>query len=736
MKKSTKRTKGPKRRQELLVFAVALLSLTLLLVLADQQLHLRLSRVIDSDVLGLQQGDIATEDIVAKKSISYIDYAATELLQEEARSSVLPLFRVSLTRSMQSLELLRSLKDVILDESLSVDEKIGLLDRTNTDELFSGNELSVLFTYSPQELRYMFAFTEELLLSAFQTGIYSPQSVAESGSGNMIRLLRIDNQAQEKVREVSIEELFTLESLKPFLEAELGTSETILGELRGTIRSLVLALAVENIIYDPIHTERDRQSALQSVVPVVRSISDGELIIKEGFLVTEEDLQKVKALERIEISQKNSERLGRALYYLFLVSSTLILLRRRIAHTSRRTQYIYLALLCLLFYVLSSALLVGWLFDMGFSSPVYIAPLSLFSMLLTIIIGQGSALIFSGFAALAILFVPEIQLSQAVYLFVMGTVSSLVLSQAKRRIDLVRSAGLSFVIGSLSAVLTEVIITQEVQLVLTAGALSAVSTLAGAVIVIILLPVLEHVMNLPTVFRLIELTTMNSKTLKRMAVMARGTYSHSVAVADLSETACEAIGANHLLARVGAYYHDIGKIDQPEYFIENQAGDNKHDELKPSLSVVVIKSHVKVGIEKAKAIGLPQEVIDIIAQHHGSDVISYFYREALMNNDKGSKISPEDFSYNGVPPMSKEAAVVMLADSVDAASRTLKQPTTTKLDKLIWKIITDKIEHKQLIYSDLSLRELEVIKNSFIMILTGRFHTRIEYPQMPTGAER
>jgi putative nucleotidyltransferase with HDIG domain len=226
---------------------------------------------------------------------------------------------------------------------------------------------------------------------------------------------------------------------------------------------------------------------------------------------------------------------------------------------------------------------------------------------------------------------------------------------------------------------------------------------------------------------------MNSKTLKRMAVMARGTYSHSVAVADLSESACEAIGANHLLARVGAYYHDIGKIDQPEYFIENQNGDNKHDELKPSLSAVVIKSHVKVGIEKAKEIGLPQEVIDILAQHHGSDVISYFYREALINNEKGSKISPEDFSYNGTPPMTKEAAVVMLADSVDAVSRTLKQPTTTKLDKIIWKIIMEKIEHKQLIYCDLSLKELEIIKNSFIMILTGRFHTRIEYPEAREG---
>ena len=226
---------------------------------------------------------------------------------------------------------------------------------------------------------------------------------------------------------------------------------------------------------------------------------------------------------------------------------------------------------------------------------------------------------------------------------------------------------------------------------------------------------------------------MNTKILKRMAIVARGTYSHSVAVADLAESACEAIGANSLLARVGAYYHDIGKIDQPEYFIENQTGDNKHDVLKPSLSAAVIKSHVKVGIEKAKEIGLPQEVIDILAQHHGSDLISYFYIEAMNKNDTNSKISPEDFSYNGKLPMTREAAVVMLADSVDAASRTIKQPTTPKIEKLVWKIIMDKINNKQLMNCHLSLSELEAIKKRFIVILSGRYHTRIEYPELSEG---
>ena len=267
---------------------------------------------------------------------------------------------------------------------------------------------------------------------------------------------------------------------------------------------------------------------------------------------------------------------------------------------------------------------------------------------------------------------------------------------------------------------------------------STLNAIVSVILLVMLLPVMEYVFNLPTDFRLLELTSMNSKILKKMATVARGTYNHSVGVAELAEAACETIGANHLLARVGAYYHDIGKIDQPEYFIENQTGDNKHDELKPSLSAAVIKSHVKVGIEKAKQIGLPQEVIDILAQHHGSDLINYFYIEAMNanQNDKKTRVSPEDFSYNGTPPMTREAAVVMLADSIDAASRTIKQPTTPKIEKLIWKITMDKIDHHQLTQCNLSLMDLELIKKSFVIILSGRFHTRIEYPEMIKDGKR
>ncbi|HRY56412.1 MAG TPA: HDIG domain-containing protein, partial [Spirochaetia bacterium] len=195
----------------------------------------------------------------------------------------------------------------------------------------------------------------------------------------------------------------------------------------------------------------------------------------------------------------------------------------------------------------------------------------------------------------------------------------------------------------------------------------------------------------------------------------------------LAESACREIGADPLLARVGAYYHDIGKIEQPEYFVENQSGYNKHDELSPRLSATVIRSHVKIGAEKARALGLPDAVVDIVAQHHGNAAIAWFLAEARKSEPEAN---PEDFSYPGQPPASKEAAVVMLADSVEAATRSLKRPTMPRLEEFIREIVMDKVKQGQLDRCDLTFKDIDAIRDSFTRILAGHFHSRIEYPKV------
>lgn len=210
-----------------------------------------------------------------------------------------------------------------------------------------------------------------------------------------------------------------------------------------------------------------------------------------------------------------------------------------------------------------------------------------------------------------------------------------------------------------------------------------------------------------------------------MLITVAGTYNHSMMVASLAESACREIGANSILARVGAYYHDIGKMEQGEYFVENQTNYNKHMDINPRLSATVIRSHVKIGIEKAKQLRLPQPVIDIISEHHGNSCISYFYAKA---KELDPNVDIEDFCYPGIPPRSKESAVVMLADIVEAACRTLEKPSVPRLEKFIDELVSGKIKSGQLDNSELTFREVRIIKAAFVKILAGYYHSRIEYP--------
>jgi putative nucleotidyltransferase with HDIG domain len=236
---------------------------------------------------------------------------------------------------------------------------------------------------------------------------------------------------------------------------------------------------------------------------------------------------------------------------------------------------------------------------------------------------------------------------------------------------------------------------------------------------------LEIVLNTASVFRLLDLSDLNTPLFQRFMLDAPGTYSHSQMVANLAETACRDIHAHDLLARVGSYYHDIGKMEQPEYFTENQTGANKHADINPRLSASVIKSHVKKGVEKCRALHLPQAVIDIVSEHHGNSIIAYFYAEAQKAD---SAVSAEEFCYPGNPPTSRESAVVMLADTAEAACRSLEKPTAQRLEKFIAGLVAQKVEHHQLDNCDLTFRDLDTITKSFVRILAAYYHSRIEYP--------
>lgn len=244
-----------------------------------------------------------------------------------------------------------------------------------------------------------------------------------------------------------------------------------------------------------------------------------------------------------------------------------------------------------------------------------------------------------------------------------------------------------------------------------------------------LLPLIESVFDITTDFSLLELSNLNHPLLKRLSVQAPGTYHHSIIVGNLAEAAASAVGANSLFARVGSYYHDVGKIEKAEYFVENQVTrKNPHEKLTPRMSALILMNHVKKGLEIAERYKLPASIKDIIAQHQGTTVMSFFYRKAL-NKDGSGEVREVDYRYPGPRPQTKEAAIVMLADAVEAATRSLKEPTHSRLKGLIDELVDKRFQEGQLDESPLTLRDLERIKESFMAILAGTFHARLEYPE-------
>jgi putative nucleotidyltransferase with HDIG domain len=240
-------------------------------------------------------------------------------------------------------------------------------------------------------------------------------------------------------------------------------------------------------------------------------------------------------------------------------------------------------------------------------------------------------------------------------------------------------------------------------------------------------PIFESMFNRLTDIKLVELASMNHPALRLLATDAPGTFTHSVMVGNLAQAAADAIGANGLLARVGAYYHDLGKTRAPRYFAENQAGENPHDRLKPHLSVLIIKAHVKDGMKILKEFGLPDEIIDFVPQHHGTSLISHFFHRAERERESDEEVLESDFRYPGPKPQRRETALLMLADAVEAAAKALPEPNPVRLHALVKRVIAQKTEDGQFDECDLTLRELAQVEDAFVKALMGIHHVRPVY---------
>jgi len=266
--------------------------------------------------------------------------------------------------------------------------------------------------------------------------------------------------------------------------------------------------------------------------------------------------------------------------------------------------------------------------------------------------------------------------------------------------------------------------------------LGIVSGIGASVITTGILPYLENMFNITTPLKLLDLAQPNHPLLQRLLLDAPGTYHHSVMVGNLAETAAGNIGADPIAVRVGAYYHDIGKIKRPGFFVENQVGNEKpHEKIAPSLSTLIVTSHIKDGVDLCRDYKLPQVIIDIVKQHHGTMLVSYFYKQAT-ENEHGECIIEADFRYEGPRPQSKEAALIMLADACEAAVRSISKPNGNRIEATVRKIIRERLHDGQLDECNLTLRDLNVIGDVFIRVLSSMFHKRVEYPDTVKELER
>jgi len=675
-------------------------------------------------------GSVAERDYVVERDILYLDQEATRLKREAAGKLVMPIFRVNERIGEERLQSFSEFRERLLAlrrEESSLDtvflklqvEFPGVLSKEQLSRLPDTNQLPTVFEQAGT-----------ILGQIFETGLIKlPGQDSELLSLGAIAVWRWMGGRLVK-EEYFLEDVLTKNNLESWIEERFPE---IPAQLLPPTKDLVRAFAIENGFFNAEETEKSRQKAMEEVEPVQAKLVRDQVIVRRGDIIDAETAARIRALGEYSVTVNLNSIAGNILFLLIVFFFSLFMFQKRVVGRSlKHNQVLFLAATALIF-LLASALLARFFTPAGGIPFSVILPTAAISILVTLIISTRAGIALSLILALLVLPVAEMDPYSFLFVLLTGVAGTAVVQRAERRIDLVRAgvylSALNIVLLVFSALLHSI----GRSWLLPVLGWSLLNGFVSSMVSLGFLPILEHGLNTANRFRLIELSDLNAPILKRMLSLAPGTYNHSISVANLAESACSAIGANALLARVGAYYHDIGKIEQAEYFIENQTSYNKHDELKPSLSAAVIKSHLKMGIEKARELSFPQEVQEIISQHHGRGVIKYFYQRALEKDEK-TNVTSDDYSYQGFRPSSKEAAVVMLADTVEAATHTLKKPTIAKLEKFVWDNIMEKFTSQELGDSQLTFRDLETIKKSFVQVLAGYYHSRIEYPKVKEAA--
>jgi len=482
------------------------------------------------------------------------------------------------------------------------------------------------------------------------------------------------------------------------------------------------------------------KEALASISKVKEVVEPNDIVIRSGQKVSERQQQILQEMVKTQRSQAANQGWVATLLPVFarmlLVFATFLMLYLFL-YFFRKEIYKSNPKLLALILVFALQLILVYLASLGGGSlelSVYLYPVVLLPIVVTILFDAEVGILSTVVMALLLGIMHRFNFTIVLMTVVVGTVACFASTRVRRRTHFFRITWIT----SLAFVIF-ILLVETMKLTPNADILSEMGYGLAAVIVtsflaIGILPVFESIFGITTDITLLELSDPNQPLLKRLAVEAPGTYHHSIVVGNLAEAAAKEIGGNSLLARVGAYYHDIGKIEIPEYFVENQLSvKSKHEDLTPSMSSLILSSHVKIGRNLGEEENIPDDVLDFIEEHHGTMVQSYFYAKAIeagVDQEEANK-----FRYPGPRPQTRETGIAMLADAVEAASRTLDDPKPARLENLIQRIINDRFQSGELSECPLTLRDLAGIKKAFTQVLIGTFHHRVAYPKKDKGDE-
>ena len=677
----------------------------------------------------LHEGDISLVDIYAPYDLTYpgeVDEVKTQALRERILENLLPVYDIKvnyweeerkiLSEFFAQLEKVKQLKDV--DDN----GRIEKLKKNTGLEI----ENKLLFPFLHQDVSSFKEVSLDILNILSSRIITDAATIEELGEDNRDEII-VRNKRLNVEGRIPRSDLYIKDDLKPIIKKELISKEITPDELRGASINLLLNILSPNLVYNKAETEIRHKALLEGMLPVYNQIlvKKNESIIGKGQRISKTHLLQLDRLTKKETGRARISYLGGLILlvtiFIVMIPVYLSSYRKKIYKENKN---LYLITIIAFF----TAFLARTIITSPLSS--YFIPIAAAAMLLCILLDESVSFMITLMLSIFAAVIAGNKFSVMVVSLV-GGLSAIYFIRGVRRRSQILKAGL-FVGLSKFAVICGIglLNTLEPNVFLKEGCWGVASGIISAGIVMLLLPVFEFLFNITTNITLLELSDLNHPLLKKMVLHAPGTYHHSLVVGNLAEAASDAVGANSLLARVGAYYHDIGKTEKAEYFSENETSrKSPHEKLTPSMSALIIQSHVKDGIELARKHKLNRAIVNFISQHHGTSLIYYFYQRALEKIGDEEVLKEEAFRYPGPKPQSKETAIVLLADAVEASSHTLNDPTPSRIKGLVQKLINNKFIDNQLDECDLTLKDLNKIVTAFVRILTGIFHTRVEYPE-------